>query len=469
MARTACDFVKGAKAAWYCDHCDTKYSEQCIPDGTNAMWGRAGPVCILCHSPLIPADDPRLQLPFWQVLPYLFIYPLHINALLVMLVGVGGIFALGNGLLAISYALIFSIILVKYYVSLLADRAQGRRWPPGLITLAKPDPHWLFLQMVVIYALFAAAIVAAAILADVRVALGVGALVAAALPASIMILALEKNCLRAANPLDIINLIGAMGFGPYIALWILTAVIGLGPVALEHWLIPALDTSYHFAVAVGAGIYFSMVIHALMGYALYQYRDAIGIVDMASEAKSLDEPAFQRARSLGAVIVLEKTGDYVRAREQMRSLLDICRDDLDLHRHYQRLLLNTQDEQAIARHTDYLAGLLLEAGRQGEAVALLRQTSERQSDYRIASAAVAAAAAEALGKAKEYRLLVKLLANLHKRVAPDQSVATAYTLLAKALAGPLGEPEKARAVAAYTLKHYPQAPQAKSLKRLVRV
>lgn len=63
---------------------------------------------------------------------------------------------------------------------------------------------------------------------------------------------------------------------------------------------------------------------------------------------------------------------------------------------------------------------------------------------------------------------MQVTANLHKRVARNPAVAEVYLLLAEALAGPLQEPAKAKAVATYALKTYPSAAASKALTKLIK-
>ncbi|UTF59951.1 lipopolysaccharide assembly protein LapB [Gilvimarinus sp. DA14] len=466
MARKSCNFVKGAKSAWYCSHCDTHYSDICIPDGYNPMWGRAGPSCVLCHAPLTPSNDPSLQLPFWQVLPYLLIYPLHPYALAVLALGVVGVYLLGGGVPALVFAFVYGVISVKYLFAVVTERGAGRRWPPGLLVFVRPDPHWLFLQALLVYIIFAAAIVGAAFV-HVYASLAVAVFVAAAYPASTILLASEKNLLHAVNPLNLLGLMLNMGLGPYVALWVLTAIVSLGPSAVGYYLYPQIAESWLLPAAVGVGSYFAMVVHALMGYALFQYRDELGMA-VGTDQPHMEEGEFVRARGLGAVTVLEKSGDYGRARQVLRELLDVYRDDLSLHRHYQRILLNLDDTEALAKHTDYLAALLLQANQNKEAVALVEQALAKCSEYRVSHLATARDLARAMDKAGRYEAMVRVMANLHKRVPPDDAVAEVYARLAQALAGPLQKPDKARALAAFTVKAYPKAPQVRQLVKLAR-
>lgn len=407
MARRKCDFVKGAQAAWYCGHCDTHFSEQCIPDGYNPQWGKQGPTCIKCHTPLQDLNDPSAHLPFWQVVPYLLIYPLHFNALLLILMGAGGVYLVGGGIPGYLYSVVFSILSVKYWLAVITRRAEGERWAPSLIELARPDPHRLFLQLIGVYVLFAAAILAADVWGSVWLELGLAAFTALALPASIMILATEKNLLKAVSPLRLFGVMADIGIGPYLAMWLMTAVLTALSAGLTHWLEPRLSDAWRLPVLVAVGIYFSLVLHALLGYVLFQYRDVLGDVSVSHKEPKLEGEAFRKAKLLGEIRVFEQMGDDKRLRAPMRDLLDVCRDDLDAHRRYQALLMRlNNDQEALAKHTDYLLGLLLAARKHGEALTLVKDVCAIFPGYRLRNADTALHLARLLVRKKEFRAAV---------------------------------------------------------------
>lgn len=209
------------------------------------------------------------------------------------------------------------------------------------------------------------------------------------------------------------------------------------------------------------------MLHALLGYVLFQYRSELDASYEQVDHK-LSEEAFGKARLLGAVTVFESNGDDNRLREPMRDLLDVCRDDITVHQKYQALLMRLNDPDALAKHTDYLLGLMLDKKQNTAALALVKDVYAHSPEYRMRHAGTALRMATLLAKKKEHRLLVQITANLHKRVAPSNEVAAVYKLVAEALAGPLADPAKAKAVAGYVIKTYPKAPEVKALAKLAR-
>lgn len=462
MAKLACDFIPRARASWFCPRCDAHYSETCIPDGFNPLWGRDGPRCILCHSDLININDPSVASPFWHKLPYFFAYPLHFNALLIIALGTGGVWLLGGGIPSLIYLVIWSLMTVKYFFAVIAERAAGKRWPPSLLELIKSDNHYLFLQAILLHLALGALVAAAAVLTakysiphSFWVILGLSALITFAYPAMIMLLAVTKSLWQAMSLGMLVRVITAMGFS-YLLLWVLLLIMGGISSLVGYLLYPLLPTEWVLPASVGVGSYFSFVTYGLMGYAVFQYREDIGLnEDIDESGEELDERSFRRAQALGAVRVLHQRGELDRARQELRGLLDICRDEPDLHHQYQQLLLEIGDEKALPRHTDYYADLLITHKRPKEAAAVVLETLQRLPDYRPASLSLVLALAPALTAAKQHRQLAQLLGNVHKTHAADPQLPEAYLLLADTLAGPLKQPDKARQLVLFMLKRYP--------------
>ena len=454
MAKHSCDFVPKARATWLCPHCNTHYSDTCIPDGHNPLWGRDGPRCILCHADLMSTSDAALAPPFWHKLPYFFAYPLHFNALLIIALGAGGVWALGGGLPSLLWLLVWTLMTVKYFFAVLAERAAGRRWPPSLLEIIKSDTHYLLLKCILLHVIFGGSI-AAAFLFDPRLALVVSLLLIFVYPVMIMLLAVTKSLLSAVNLGLWWQVISAMGLS-YLLLWVFLLLLGGLSSLLNYLVLPKVPEEWVLTANVALGAYFSFITYGLMGYALFQYRDEIGLIDEDdTEISTLDETRFRRAQVLGAVLVLRKRGELERARQTLRDLLDICRDDPDLHHQYQALLLEMGDDKHLPRHTDYYAQLLLDHKRAQQAADVVLTTLQRLPDYRPASLSLVLALAPALKRTKQHRALAQLLGNAHKTHAADAHLPEAYLLLADTLAGPLGQPDKARQLVVYMLKRYP--------------
>ncbi|WP_049723822.1 hypothetical protein [Gilvimarinus polysaccharolyticus] len=464
--RAWCDFDKGARAAWCCESCQAHYSERCIPDGHNPLWGRSGPLCLLCHDNLTATDDPAFAKPFWHVLPYLLLYPLHFNSLLVILTGVAGTAILGGGIPSLIFAFVFQLLCVKYFFAVLAARAGGKRWPPGLLCFIKSDTQYLLLKAVLVYLVQVMVVVAGyyylatthiPALYQLFILYALVAFMLLAFPAITMILAVEGALLRAINPSAIIGVMAGMGVY-YVLLWVLLLVLGVAVELGVQLALPMLPVVWQLPLALGAATYCSLASYALFGYALYQFGAEAGL-EIDVQEPMLDEREFVRAQGLGAVLVLEQRGDLERAREQLRELLNLYRDDLTLHRQYHRLLLKLDSPEAIralGTHADYVLELLLLNNHKREAAELLQQTLAKVSSYRPAKLATTLALESHLRKCLAPRQLAGLLVNAHKHYRGDTGIPAAYKCLAELFKGPLKQPDKAQQLKDFIRREYPK-------------
>lgn len=235
MAKLECQFVPGAPALWACAECDTHYGEQCIPAGHSPYWKRNEPACIRCHKPLTYLGNATDAKPFWQQLPHFFTYPLQSQTLVVLaLLTLLNTFINGGfiGLIANLFSL---AVLIKYGLAIITERGQGKLIAPTLSQVLTSDSEHLFLrQMVLMLAMGGITLLAN------RINSGLGLLtmgfITLALPASIIVLAVNKSVRAALNPVVLSSLMITIGW-PYLLLWVCSQAITIGPYILADFFI----------------------------------------------------------------------------------------------------------------------------------------------------------------------------------------------------------------------------------------
>ncbi|WP_041522773.1 hypothetical protein [Gilvimarinus agarilyticus] len=464
--RARCDFDKSKRAAWFCSHCNAHYSERCIPDGHNPLWGRRGPVCLLCFSELTATDDPALAKPFWHVLPYLLLYPFHPNGLLLILTAVCGVLMLGGGTPAVIFAVMFQVVCVKYYFAVLAARAEGKRWPPSLLSLIKSDRDQLLLKAVLVYVVQAALLLGLLFYYPDNylplryqpfILYGLLALMLFAFPAITMILAREKSLLRAISPFAIGAVIAGMGVY-YLLLWVLLIMLGLAIDTALQFAVPLLDEPWQLTATLGITTYSSLLSYGLLGYALFQFRAEIGLEP--DERPVLSETEFVRAQGLGAVFVLQQHGELERACEQMRELANKYRDEPAVQRQYHQLLLqlgSPDARRALSAHSDFFIEFLLAKNNKQEAAQVLLATLDKVPTFRPSKLGTTLTLWPQLNKHLTPRQRAALLLNAHKHYRDDAGIAVAYRYLAELFEGPLAQPDKARQLRAFIQREYQRA------------
>lgn len=463
MAKMDCNYFPDLPAAWLCTACNAQYSEKCIPAGHSAHWGRRGPTCILCNKELHYLGSATGAKPFWQMLPHFFLYPLHTNSLIVIVTLAAGSLLVGGGLMALFLALLGMAVIVKYGFAIIERRGRGETAPPGLGDVLGGDQHHLFFKQMAVLVLLGLAVGFAYNLGEFA-GLLVGGFVTLAIPASTMLLAVEKSVTRALNPFAQLSLMMAIGWS-YLLLWFCVQIVSAGPYYSFEPLINILPDVLVLPVLVAVSVYFAFVLYAMLGYVLFEYQHELGFESVADD-DAMDAVDFEKARALGETTVLLKAGDYGRARTSLRKALDVVRDDIELHQRYHKLLMLLDDDTALANHAAFFIDIAQRQGSLSKAVAVLLDVQTRVPGFQLEDTKLALELARLLQLQGQHKAVVRLFHNLHKTRADDPLLASAYLMVAKIFFEYLNDDSKARALIDFVLKKYPDTTQRQQLLQL---
>ncbi|WP_347329794.1 tetratricopeptide repeat protein [Marinimicrobium locisalis] len=467
MAKMDCQFFPGTPATWQCAQCQTFYGEHCIPAGHSGHWGRRGPACIRCNNPLSYLGNAVDAKPFWQQLPHFLAYPLHTHALIAIAVVAGLSLLLTAGLLAIAVALLISAILVKYGFAIIEQRGLGKTTPPTLSEAVGGDEDHLFLRQI---ALLVAMGAMAAFATGVSAPLGllVSGFLTLAIPASTMLLAVEKSVCRAINPLALLSLMVTVGW-PYLLLWFCAQVIMTGSYYATAVFSNVAEGMVLLPITMALTAYFTFVLYTMLGYVLFEYQQELGYEVEPEDDTDMDAEAFAKAKALGESAVLLSDGEYDNARRCLRKALDSVRDDVELHLQYHKLLMLLEDDESLYNHGNYLLDLMAQRAELARGVTVFLETQKRLPQFKVERPETAVKLAELLWQQGQYRAMVRLLHNFHKQHPGHPTVPKAYLLVARAFSEPLNDEVKAIAIARYVVKKYPRCAQREELDQLIQV
>lgn len=460
MAKLFCNYFPDLPASWLCNQCHAQYSDRCIPAGHSAHWGRRGPRCILCNTELRYLGSATGAKPFWQMLPHFFHYPLHINSLIVIVGLALGSLLLGAGLLTLFLVLFGLAVMIKYSFAIIEQRGSGAATPPGLGEVLSSDQDHLFLkQMAVLFLM--GVIVGLAYQVGEFVGVLVGGFITLAMPASTMLLAVEKSVGRALNPLAQLSLMMAVGW-PYLLLWFCVQIISAGPYYGFALLSGSLPEILLMPLLVAIGVYFTFVLYTMLGYVLFEYQHELGF-ESAADEDPMEADEFEKAKALGEVAVLIKEGDYIRARTSLRKALDVVRDDLELHQSYHKLLMLLDDDSALTNHASFFVELAQRKNMLSKAVPVILDVQTRVPGFQLDNIKLALDLARLLLQQGKHRAVVRLFHNLHKTHGNDPHLPAAYLMVAKIFHEYLNDDAKAKALVEFVLKKYPQTAQKAQL------
>ncbi|MDQ2076741.1 DUF4013 domain-containing protein [Marinimicrobium sp. ABcell2] len=468
MAKLDCHFFPNMPAAWVCDSCHTQYGEKCIPAGHSRHWGKISPSCIRCNGDLRYLGSATGAKPFWQKLPHFFAYPLHVNSLVVLGLVTLGAFLLGPNLLTIFLVLLGVAVVMKYSFAIIERRGTGSTTPPEVAAVISGDEHHLFLKFIAVMFLMGAIIGAVAQLGEIA-AMAVGVFMALAMPAAIMILAVEKSVFRALNPFAQMSLMLAVGW-PYLLLWLCTQIISAGPVYLLPALFMVLPEAVIFPALVFLMVYFTFVLYTMMGYVLFEYQNELGFATVADEDEDeLDQKEFDKAKAVGEMTVLVRDGKYQEARQVLRTALDLVPDDIELHQQYHKLLMLLDDDSALANHGEYFLDLLKRNNRLGSGTSVLLDMQERVPSYQLDDTGLAVELAALLRMQGQHRAVLRLFHNRHKSKPSDPLLPAAYLHVAQVFFEYLNDESKALAIINFILKKFPRCEEREQFLQLKEV
>lgn len=452
MDITYCRYHPAQPATWQCVPCQRDFGDCCIP--LNAEAPEQQPVCPLCRGKLAFLGAANSAQPFWERIPQFFLYGFQAGPLLfAVALALASLFMPGWKLLWLA----LFCVACKYLQTVIESASQGGREAPALRTAFDIEGFGLFWRLLVIFFIaFSAQWLAADFDSEAlfwAVSLGVQLLI----PACIIRLALDKTLGAALSPDEVGQVIKAMGWR-YLILWVFLFILWQSPDWVTYMLSNGLPRVVLLPIAALLFGYFSVVMGAMMGYAVFQYQGALGFA-VAEEGSSAGFPAeeYQRRRALAEAEVRLKEGQSGPALEVLTQALERMPDDLRLNERFHQLLYGLNAAERCLRHLAHYLPLAARSNPAQAATALLN-ARQLQADYLPDDAQTCERLAQALIERHKVREGLSLLRNLHQRFPDYPFMARAYLLAARSFAEGLGQLEPAQKLLAFIRTRYPQSP-----------
>jgi len=319
-----------------------------------------------------------------------------------------------------------------------------------------------------VFALMGGLVAAAGVLGGSLLLLLTLAFVVLALPASIMVLAMERSVGAAVNPLNLATLIARIG-SPYFLLYGYLILLVLASGAAQDFALTHFSGWVSRPLAGFLNSTFTLMLFHMLGYLLFQYQEELGF---AADYQDAVEPENQhhrdRSQRFDADLDMSlKDGHYDRAQtlllEQLKREPD---SSLRIGQLYRLLAARNDIRSLHANHPRILAWLA--ARHDGKALAnLLLQLQQADPQFCLQNAELSVTVAGALYRSGHYRLALQLLQDFHKRFADSQALVPAYLLAAQTLANGLGQWEKATAFLDFIQRQCPQHPQHSEIRHFL--
>ena len=340
-------------------------------------------------------------------------------ALLLFIAGKAGLIGIPLALLVVSWFFKYAYILFDHTV-------RGFDEPPTLdIQMVNPVDEQRPLAQVVILGLIYVAVKLLQSYSGLTAAIAAAVVFAFFLPASVAILGLESNILKAAYPVEWIRLVRGLG-ALYGAVFFIIAlyVLALGLLGrLDLWT----------PLEIAACMFAILSVFSFLGGVLYERRDELGLETWVSpertEAKNQRQALRQDETLVLQAYGLMRAGSHLKSWQVLLDWLKSKGNDPDDYRWLCARAASWDDPRYITRLTQELVDRLLTLKRTGEALDVVAKRLSVDSGFRPKSAAdtlsIARLAARGGGAPRVARAL---LSDFAARFAGDPRVAEANTL-----------------------------------------
>lgn len=397
--------------------------------------------------------------PFWNRLSAFFRYPFHMDPLIVIAICTFVPMILSANIVGLIVTIILVVALFKYTYAVIRHTADGHMTPPPLATAFSGGGFNIVILQLLVFFLMGGVVFSAALIGGPMLAMLVLAFVVLALPASIMVLAMEHSVGAAINPMNLAVLISRIGW-PYFLLYGYLILLTLASGAAQEFAVNHFEAHIAQPLAGFLNSTFTLILFHMLGYLLFQYQEELGF---ASDLQGEDAPehGHQRDRSLRFDADIDmnlKDGNYDRVFSMLRESLK--RDAGNAHRIGQlyQLLKARNDTAELYRYHPRLLEWLADRNDTDGLKALLATLEKTEPGFRIDDPELAVRCAGALYRQEEYKAVLKLLQDFHKRFPDSEHLAPAYLLVAQTLANGLDQWDKAIAFLKFIQKKCAQHP-----------
>jgi hypothetical protein len=443
--------------------------------------------------------------PFWQRIQKFFLLPLD-KAVLVRIVGLSGALLVSLVLLflgPLGVILLVGVLMVllvagaRYGFKIIERSSKGYLAPSDYpLTdedLVGPYLPYKYVAMNMAFGTLAALLI---MLFGGHEVLGIlvwGLFFVVLMPAATMRLVMTGSLRGALDPSELVGVIRKIG-KPYAALCAfvffadLSRTYGMGFLGAAGGLGAGMASGARAGTEGGLGFggavllflmsmgfwYFSYVICALIGYAMYQYADRldISVVGPGEERlmSSTGRHADVKARTRDALIGQMLTAGEIK--EAITLIEDDLRDrphDLSLHARLHKLLLAENYGPRVEDHTEKYLALLVKSQNWREALDLVEEARARRADWAPRQAEMIAPLARAALQKGMAPLAGALIRGFDKKHPHHPDVPLVYFLGAQLMAEHARKPDEARRILNFLLQRHANDPVASDARRYLEV
>ena len=423
---------------------------------------------------LSTAPTRRAPPPFWQQLPQVFKYPAHGDALVkIVCYAIAAFLAQMFLPLGVIFSRLVWLAFLAYCFGILERTARGHLVAAEVFVSERTDKDRRPIKQFVIFILFILLAAAAGIAMGPVAGQVVLFLAALVIPASIMVLALDERLSAALNPARLLETISGIGL-PYLALCAFLFLLFESSQFLATGLDRILPAWIATIVADMVSMYFMVSMYYLMGYAIYQNHDALG-VDVQVDTAMAHQALQRKDGKAEAHVLGHETRDLIadgkldEAATRIENRLKREWDNDKVHDQYLKLLVLQGNAKAIAREVNEYVPKLMREKKPARAVDVYEAARKVVPDLLVADSTIILPLAKQAADLRRDATAFELLKGFDKRFPESPDVPGVYMLAATILLEKQNDYAMAQKIFAHLAKKYPQHPLAPEATRLAQV
>lgn len=437
-------------ANWHCPQCRRNYCRDCVPAADATL--QTG-TCPQCRSPLSVLKERKTELPFWQNMAQFCLFPFRQEPALLMLIlaalslialagEVAGLVVLGLGL----------FLLHRYAHACAIGFARGRFEAPSVQVLLDAGEYTSTTAFLLANVVLIGSVVLSLWFDQTLSAVGLGLLALLVAPALLISVLRQQDLRLALKPETLLAPLVRMDrqywwLSAFLALEVLIGLIATD-LFVQH--APAFIV-YPAGTIIVTALFLALA--ALLGYVLCQY-DAF---DLSSHQETTKP---RKAKGELPVLITDTLIDMALKDGELDKVIELLKGALkqkgsaDLRRDQLFTLLHQRgDYAALLEDAEIYLWRQLTRGQYRQAFTLLKEFQQTQATFCLHDLELSAELAELCFKHEEYKLLLWLARDAHKRFKPEPALARLYTLAADTLSQHFGADKKAEVFREYVRTH----------------
>ncbi len=402
--------------------------------------------------------------PFWNRIASFFSYPFAVDPMILIAVCTFVPMFFGQNLFGLLGAFLLFCVLTKYVYSIVERTSEGHMTPPTFASAFAGDGMGIIFQQIGVFILMGLIIAGAGQLGGPVLAFIASAFLLLSFPASVIILALEKNIADAINPLRLLALMGAIGW-PYMVLYGHLVLLFFALTAAQDFVFQHFPMMIAHPVSGFLFSYFMVIVFHMLGYILFQYQDRLDYAADLHEGEAEPVSMIQnRSLRVDADIDINlKEGRY-------DTVLGILEEELKKNPNHiirreqlYKLLWASQNKEKLSKYAQPILRLFVSNNTPEKSAVLLKTLLKHNSQFQLQDPELIFQLSQQLYHQGEYRLILVLVKDMHRRFDTFDKLPDTYLVVAKTLANGLQQWAKASTYLTFIKQKFAEHPMQNKL------